>query len=227
MKSHINSIDFMVSFFRSFFFYQYILKTTVMSQHLDMNPPLFLPWSLSRRSEQSCSSGMSQPVPNHPDSHQHSHSKLWLVLHCPWPLHAFGHPSRVQCLPFHPEEEKNEVKPNWKKASNLKKKSAKKANILHTWIWLIVSEVMLTNIIVVFSYDLYITIIINVEHSYEWWWQKLFTTYTNYQQIPLIRNGKKIHGYYKHSSGLHFVQKLEKSAILTNFEYCIYVRVDF
>ena len=185
-----------------------------MIQHLDMNPPLFLPWSLSRRSEQSCSSGMSQPVPNHPDSHQHSHSKLWLVLHCPWPLHAFGHPSRVQCLPFHPEEENKWVNlGNWKKTSNLyKKKSAKKANLTNR----IGGNAYKCNI-VVFSYDLYITIIINVEHSYEWWWQKLFTTYTNYQQIPLIRNGKKIHGYYKHSSGIHFVQKLEKKYNFNKF----------
>ena len=60
------------------------------------------PWSLSRRSEQSRSSGMSQPAPNHPESHQHSHSSAWLVLHCPWPLHPLGQPSKVQCLPFQP-----------------------------------------------------------------------------------------------------------------------------
>ena len=62
----------------------------------------FVPWSLSLRSEQSLSIGMSQPGPNHPDSHQHSHSRAWLVLHCPWPLHPLGQPSKVQCLPFQP-----------------------------------------------------------------------------------------------------------------------------
>ena len=61
-----------------------------------------LPSSLSLRSEQSCSRWMSHPGPNHPDSHQHSHSMLWLVLHWPWALQLPGQPSSVQCFPFQP-----------------------------------------------------------------------------------------------------------------------------
>ncbi len=67
-----------------------------------VNQFLDVPSSLSFLSEQSCSRLMSQPGPNHPDSHQHSHSRLWLVLHCPWPLQFLGHPARVQCFPFQP-----------------------------------------------------------------------------------------------------------------------------
>jgi len=64
---------------------------------------LLLPSSLSFLSEQSCSKLMSHPRPNQPDSHQHSQSRLWFVLHWPWPLQLLGHPSKVQCLPFQPE----------------------------------------------------------------------------------------------------------------------------
>jgi hypothetical protein len=66
---------------------------------------VYIPSSLSFLSEQSCSRWISQPGPNHPDSHQHSHSMLWLVLHWPCKLQLPGQPSKVQCFPFQPENQ--------------------------------------------------------------------------------------------------------------------------
>lgn len=61
-----------------------------------------LPLSLSLPSLQFCSNKMLQSGPSHPLSHLHSHILSELNLHWPCAEQLLGHPSIVQCLPFHP-----------------------------------------------------------------------------------------------------------------------------
>lgn len=57
---------------------------------------------MSLLSLQLCSSKTLQSLPSQPLSHLHSHIPSLLNRHCPCAEQLFGHPSMVQCFPFHP-----------------------------------------------------------------------------------------------------------------------------